>query len=293
MRVAVAIPGGKKDNECNMNCIFCFTNCGTRHRNEKNIDNETVRKFILEASKYAYKPELMNYYFVSEGEPTLNEELIDILSETSKLGGTMTIFSNLYNLTDEQIEAFKNIKNIFVCGKLYGIKPETNDYLTNTKGSYNKMMENIKKLIDAGLADEHRLGVQCVVTSYNYNEVFDIFKWARKNNIAPHIMLYRKQGLGERFPELAIKQEDLLKLYKECSKFDKLEYGLDWNEKLPLLVIGDCYVPGVNLYLTSNGDMTVCAGDSRSYGNYFENSIEDALKSDLYNDVIENYKKCP
>ena len=98
LRVAVAIPGGKKDNECNMNCIFCFTNCGTRHRNEKNIDNETVRKFILEASKYAYKPELMNYYFVSEGEPTLNEELIDILTETSKLGGTMTIFSNLYNL---------------------------------------------------------------------------------------------------------------------------------------------------------------------------------------------------
>ncbi len=293
LRVAVAIPGGEKNSECNMNCIFCFTHCGTRYRNKKNIDNEMVKRFIMEASQYAYKPELMNYYFVSEGEPTLNKELIDILSQTSKLGGTMTIFTNLYNITEEQITAFKNLKNLFVCGKLYGIKPETNDYLTNTKGSYNKMMENIKKLIDAGLAEEKRLGVQCVVTSYNYNEVFEIFKWARENKIAPHIMMYRKQGLGEQFPELEISQYDLLKLYKKCSEYDKINFGIDWKEKLPLLVIGDCYVPGVNLYLTSNGDMTVCAGDTRKYGNYFEDSIEDAMKSELYYDVKNNYKKCP
>jgi len=293
LRAAVAIPGGEKYDECNMKCIFCYTHCGTRHRNKQNIDNAMVRKFILEASKYAYKPELMNYYFVSEGEPTLNKELINILTDTSKLGGTMTIFTNLYELTDEQVNAFKNLKNLFVCGKLYGINPDTNDYLTNTKGSYNKMMENIQKLIDAGLADEGRLGVQCVVNSRNYDEVFAIFKWARKNKIAPHIMLYRKQGLGERFPELAISQEKLLNLYKKCAEYDKTELNINWDTKLPLLVIGDCSIPGINLYLTTNGDMTVCAGDTRSYGNYFKDSIEDAMKSELYSDIINNFKKCP
>ena len=293
LRVAVAIPGGEKNNECNMNCIFCFTGCGTRYREKKNVTNEIVRKFLAEASKYAYKPELMNYYFVSEGEPTLNKELVNILEETSKLGGTMTIFTNLYYITDEQIQAFKKIKNLFVCGKLYGMKPETNDYLTNTKGSYNKMMNNIQKLKENGLAQEKRLGIQCVVNSYNYDEVFDIFKWARKNEIVPHIMMYRKQGLGEKFPELAISQEKLLDLYKKCAEFDKKELNVEWKAKLPLLVIGDCSVPGVNLYLTTNGDITVCAGDTRKYGNYFETSIEEAMKSELYQDVKNNYKKCP
>lgn len=292
LRVAVAIPGGEQGNECNMKCIFCFTECGTRNRKKKNIDNQMVLNFIDEIQEYVYNPDIMNYYFVSEGEPTLNKNLIPILNKVSTYGGTMSIFSNLYELTDEQVEAFSKLKNLFVCGKMYGITEETNDFLTNTKGSYKKMMKNIQKLIDKGLAKEGRLGVQCVVTSYNYDEVFEIFKWARENNIAPHIMLYREQGLGKSYPNLSIPQEKLLELFKKCSEYDK-EHNIEWNAKLPLLVIGDCNVPGVNLYLTTNGDVHICAGDTRSFGNYFEDSVEKMMNSKLYNTIIEEYQKCP
>ncbi len=292
LRVAMAIPGGEKYHECNMNCIFCFTECGTRNQKWKNIDNETVLKFAEEVQPYVYDKDIMNYYFVSEGEPTLNKDLCKVLTKISSYGGTMTIFSNLYELTDEQIETFKNLKNLFVCGKMYGYRPETNDYLTNIKGSHKQMMENIKKLIDAGLAEEGRLGVQCVVTSTNCDEIFDIFKWARKHNIAPHIMLYREQGLGKKFPELAITQEKLRDIFKKCSEYDKAN-NIEWSAKLPLLVIGDCSVPGINLYLTTNGDVHVCAGDTRKYGNYFENTIEEMMNSDLYKEVLTGYKKCP
>lgn len=159
----MAIPSGEKGNECNMSCIFCFTECGTRNSKAKNIDEKMILKFVDEIQNYVYDPKIMNYYFVSEGEPTLNKNLTSVLRKVSTYGGTMTIFSNLYELSDEQITTFAELKNLFICGKLYGIKPETNDYLTNTKGSYNKMMENIQKLVDIGLADEGRLGIQCVV----------------------------------------------------------------------------------------------------------------------------------
>ena len=75
-------------------------------------------------------------------EETLNKNLVPVLNKVAEYGGTMSIFSNLYELTEEQIEAFTNLKNLFVCGKMYGICPQTNDYLTNTKGSFEKMMNS-------------------------------------------------------------------------------------------------------------------------------------------------------
>ena len=54
-----------------------------------------------------------------------------------------------------------------------------------------------------------------------------------------------------------------------------------------------CSVPGVNLYLTTNGDVHVCAGDTRKYGNDFENTVEEMMNSELYNNVVKEYKKCP
>lgn len=122
-----------------MRCIFCFTKCGTRFSKERCIDNRITIEFLKEASKFAYNKELMNYFLVSEGEPTLNPDLIPMLYEISSLGGTITIFSNLLELSSEIIDAFCDIKNLFVCGKLYGFSEETNDYLTGVPGSYLKM----------------------------------------------------------------------------------------------------------------------------------------------------------
>ena len=59
-----------------MKCIFCFTKCGTRNNQGKVIDNKTILNFIDEIQEYVYDKELMNYYFVSEGEPLLNTNLI-------------------------------------------------------------------------------------------------------------------------------------------------------------------------------------------------------------------------
>lgn len=293
LRASIAIPGGKDGAECNMKCVFCFTEGGSRHRNQKRVTNEIAIKFAQEASEFAYDKDLMNYFFVSEGEPTLNLGLETILDEIGKLGGTMTIFSNLYKLTDSQIDAFVKHKNLFVCGKMYGISAEVNDFLTNVPGSLEKMKNNLEILIKRGLSAEGRLGVQCVVTDKNYDEVYDLFVWARKNKIIPHLMMYREQGLGNKFPELTVSKKKLLDLWKKCAEYDRIHNNTIWESKLPLLGIGECKIPGINLYLVDNGDVHVCAGDIRSYGNYFEKTIKEMMDSELYRNVVDTFKGCP
>ena len=288
LRAAAAIPGGNPGAECNMRCIFCFTKCGTRFSNDKCIDNRTTIQFLKEASKYAYDKKLMNYFLVSEGEPTLNPELIPMLYEISSLGGTITLFSNLMELSSEVIQAFGDIKNLFVCGKMYGFTEETNDYLTGIAGSYLKMKENIGKLITKGLADEGRLGVQSVLTSRNIDECFDIFKWARRNKIVPHLMMFRKQGYGENMEELELPIERLNQFFVQCSEYDKEHYSYLWDEKLPLMIHGDCQIPGINIYLTNNGELKLCACDDSAVGNYFSDKLEDVLSSERFESAREN-----
>lgn len=290
LRAAAAIPGGPSKHECNLKCIFCFTNCGTRFSQGRTISNENVIDFLKDASRFAYDKNLFNYFLVSEGEPTLNPQLIPMLNEISSLGGTITIFSNLLELTDEIIDAFTNIKNLFVCGKMYGYKPETNDYLTGVNGSYKKMMSNIELLKERGLAEENRLGIQCVLTTYNIAEAFDIYKWARESNIVPHMMMFRKQGLGENHAELELPIFELKNFFEKCAEYDRAVWGFEWIPKLPLLVHGDCKIPGINIYLTNNGDLKMCACSDTPLGNFFETDLEPVLYSESFQKVRDQGK---
>ena len=288
LRIAVAIPGGMAEQPCNFKCRFCFTEYGTRFKGKNCVTNNTVRHFVKDASYYTYNDKYTNYFLVSEGEPTLNPELCPILEEISGLGGTITIFTNLYELSDELISTFKKIKNLFVCGKMYGINDITNDYLTQVSGSFKKMMHNIELLREAGLAAEGRLGVQCVITSYNYDQVFEIFKWCREKEIVPHIMMYRKQGFGELYPEYEVPTERIQELFERCSMYDREKYGYEWQAKLPMLVHGECEIPGINIYLTNDGSLRLCACDQQTLGHYPEESIKDVLESKRFKKAAEN-----
>ncbi|MCD7789584.1 MAG: radical SAM protein [Bacteroides thetaiotaomicron] len=288
LRAAVAIPGGQEGTECNLRCVFCFTECGTRFLGEDCIDNKTALDFLKKASRYAYDRELMNYFLVSEGEPTLNKEIVPMLKEISSLGGTVTIFSNLLVLTPEIVDAFRDIKNLFVCGKMYGYTAEVNDYLTGCPGSFERMQDNIELLLENGLADEGRLGVQCVLTSKNIGEAFDIFKWARSRKIVPHLMMFRKQGFGKDKDELEVPLTELRTFFEKCAKYDRDNMLYSWEPKLPLMVHGDCNIPGINIYLTNNGDLKLCACAETAIGNYYTDNFEDVLLCEAFEEARQN-----
>jgi MoaA/NifB/PqqE/SkfB family radical SAM enzyme len=293
LRASVAIPGGEPPNECNLRCIFCFTNRGKRHSEDKRITNEEIITFLSEAADFALDKDAMNYFFVSEGEPSLNKGLVNVLRETSKLGGTMTIFTNLYWLPDSLADEYSRIKNLFVCGKMYGATPETTDCLTGVAGSHEAMMANIRKLVERGLAQEGRLGVQCVVTSRNQHEIIEIFKWGREKNIVPHIMMYREQGLGANLPGLVVPISRLLAVFEECAAYDQKEFGYEWVAMPPMLGLGTCHIPGVNLYLVSSGEVQVCAGDTRVIGNHREQTVAEMMDSRLLGGLRRNFTECP
>jgi MoaA/NifB/PqqE/SkfB family radical SAM enzyme len=291
LRAAVAIKGGDSP-ECNLRCIFCFTKGGEIVPGVRKISNEEVVNFLKDCSEFAFDKNEMSYFLVSDAEPSLNKGLGDVIKIIKDLKGKITIFTNLFSLPDELTDLYLDTKNLFVCGKKYGVTASTNDYLTGVSGSYEVMERNIKKLVDAGLADEGRLGVQCVATTANREEILDLFKWGRTHKIIPHIMMYREQGRGINHRELALTEKELLDIFKKCAEYDLKQYGYKWTPSLPMLGIDKCYIPGVNLYLKSNGNVDVCAGDTRILGDYRKESVSEIINSPLFDELRTNFKGC-
>ncbi|MBU0766461.1 radical SAM protein [Patescibacteria group bacterium] len=294
LRASVAVPGGPSPRECNLKCIFCFTEGGTRNRSEEfDITNDDVLRFLHEASLHALDKDLMNYFFVSEGEPMLNEDFPNVLDETSKLGGSMTVFTNLYQLPADFIDAFRRNKNLFVCGKMYGTTKETTEYLTGVKGSHERMSMNIQRLVEAGLAEEGRLGVQTVITKRNIDEIVPIFRDCRRRNIVPHMMMYRPQGNWACDKDLDVPAGMLEEKFEELAEINRREFGYIWKPNPPMVGLGACYIPGANIYLLRNGNYSVCAGDTRVLGNIREHSIEDAINHPTYEEIRKLFTECP
>jgi MoaA/NifB/PqqE/SkfB family radical SAM enzyme len=292
LRISLAIKGGDLPKPCNLKCIFCFTERGSQSDIDNEVQNAEIIPFLKKASSFALDKNNLCYFIVSESEPSLNTGIITVLGNISKLGGYITIFTNLYVLSNDLIETYTSLKNIFVCGKMYGVNKKTTDYLTGVNGSHDVMMRNVLELERLGLAREGRLGVQCVVTSVNQNEILPLFKWCRSRDIIPHIMMYRSQGLGKTRKELIVPHDKLLEIFKRCADYDKEMYGYEWTPSLPMLGIETCYIPGVNIYLRGNGDIHVCAGDNRVIGNFRQNTLEEIINNPILEELRDNFKKC-
>lgn len=297
LRASIAIPGGNPPDECNLKCIFCFTDGGQRSRSTHALTSDEAVDVLKKASAYAYSPDSMNYFFCSEGEPTKNPKLPSILEETAKLGGTMTIFTNLLEIPDETMESFADNHNLFVCGKLYSLDPKKGDYLMgmrgNNAGAHKKIMENIRKLQRLGLATEGRLGVQCVVTSENADEIVDIFKWGRDNGIVPHVMPFRPQGRGAKTDYLEVPASQLKAIYQSCADYDKTANGYEWVADPPVMGYGKCVIPGNNIYVVTNGDVHICAGLEEVVGNVRTDSMEMIVHHPRMDHFRQNFSVCP
>ncbi len=132
-------------NNCNLHCTYCFEQSKENLMMTKEIAIDAVRKTYRPLS--GREPFTINFF---GGEPLLNwntiKAVIDYCNE-NKLKVRYGITTNLTILTDEMIEYFDN-ESIPVLVSIDGIKSVHDK---NRCNSFDTVIGNIKKLIDAGL----------------------------------------------------------------------------------------------------------------------------------------------
>ncbi len=85
---------------------------------------------------------------------------------------------------------------------------------------------------------------------------------------------------------------DIVRLFQECRRIDKEEFGIEHSAKMPYLGYGQTCTQYMGLYVTIKGDIFGCVGQSESYGNVKQRNLKDVWQERL--PLLQKYNGgCP
>jgi len=267
---------------CNLKCLFCFTNQGTRSSMELEKQQKTPELLNLKELKWMIDQSVdlgaKSVCLYGEGEPLLNKNLFfKLVSHINHHGLIPIVFTN-GTLVDRKTAKKLFNNNVSVVGKLYSLDPEINEYLTGNKNIYEyvnfgsaQVPSHIKHLVDVGYANSNRFALHTVITVKNYLEIPKIWFWEREQGIIPRVdFLYLPNE------KLDITEEQRKDLHRKIWSLDKelgYEYPLFFG---PHLGHRFCDTRA-SLFIDANGMARICAATYIFVGDARKESLKEIV----------------
>lgn len=254
---------------CNFSCYYCYAK---PLREQKDLKLEEIKHIIDRLDEIG-----VIFLELTGGEILSRKDFLDILKYINSKSFILSIFTNSSQLTDEIIEELKKSNIQQVSTSLLAPTKEKCDELTGVKGSFEKIIDGISKLRDAGfklninspltaqnieMLDEYReleksLGVQ-IGTSLNLCATFNGYEEVKKYALT----LNHVQKLREFYPSMVGNEN--IRIDNICSAL-KSKFAID-----------------------SCGNMLPCLKYRVNLGNILKNDIMEIWNSAL---SLETYKK--
>jgi len=255
---------------CNLRCIYCYAESGIPMANELTIDE--IYRVIDEAVELGARKIII----LGGGEPTLYKDLFKVIDYILEKKVKVDIFTNGMLVTPEMARAFYE-REVSVVIKMNSRDPEVQDLLAGHKGAFEAIQKGLKTLRAAGYpSKDHTLGIETIVCRHNYDELADLWLWARKQGIIPYIEMMTLQGRATDHPELEVPISEIKTLFEELARIDAEEFGNLWTPHPPLAA-SQCARHEYSCTVTAIGDVQPCPGVSVSAGNIRDNSLAKIL----------------
>lgn len=292
---------------CNLACPDCYVGEKGLIGNELTIEE---RKRVLDEAKELGARTLR---IAGEGEPLLDKSFWETINyATQELGMDAFFFTNGTKINEKIATRIYENPRLTAVLKFSG-SPATMEYLTGNKGKFRKenfiehdgilIPKYVKQMIDVGMnqPDEQgnsRLGIEFLVRKSNYGFAFEIFRWARRNNIIPYFEQNLEAGCANAWSSYSrerVDDKDAFALSQRLCEIDKNEFGFIWKPSIPYLVGGICEseLSGCkkftyNLVVASNGEMNPCYATKFSLGNIRKNSLREGLTHPIRKKLLRN-----
>ena len=149
---------------CNLDCFFCYNDLGLRG---KPLTFEQYADFLRDLAA-------MNVLSVtlSGGEPLAHPDFFRIGSLARELGFVVRVKSNGHALRGELAQRLRDEVDPFLVEvSLHGATAETHDRQTRVAGSFTRLLENLRAMLDLGL----RIKVNTTLTAWNENETAGMY----------------------------------------------------------------------------------------------------------------------
>lgn len=265
---------------CDLNCVYCVTKSGKAVEGELNLEE---RKDLLRQAKDLG---CKMVHIAARGEPTVDPLFQEQLETIHNLDMIPVIYTHGANLTQEWVDIlWENGASIML--KIHSMKPELQDFFAAKKGYTEKRKQGIQKLFKKGFNQNYegqtRLGADILVMKKNYDEIEEIYRWCRDNNIFPLVkpLMCNEKGASPFVLEnLYLPPLEVKKLYERLAYIDKTEYGYEWEPMPPYAGI-NCNYFYYHLCITIMGDVWPCIGvPHMEIGNIRNKSLKECWNSE-------------
>lgn len=147
-------------HNCPLKCKHCYLNAGTG----VNINPNTVIRLLDECVDM----EIDNVQFTG-GEPMVHPHFFNLLDEAMKRGITVNLYTSGYINNDNilrELKRYSNSSKLVVQVSIDGLE-KTHDDFRGMKGSFEKSMDFVKKVIDLGI----KTSIGTCISNQSYEEI--------------------------------------------------------------------------------------------------------------------------
>jgi len=158
---------------CNLKCLHCYLGDQTEIKKNQDIELGTTqwKGIIDEITEVGCL-----YLLITGGEPLVRRDFKQIYIHAKTRGLLVTVFTNGTLISEDILELFDRVTPKVVEVSLYGATAETYERITGVKGSYEKCLQAITKLID------HKVNVRLktILMNLNRDEFFAMENMAKE-----------------------------------------------------------------------------------------------------------------
>lgn len=272
---------------CDLRCIYCYAASGVA------LAKELTLAEIFSVIDQTVALGAKKIIVLGGGEPLIYPHLFKVLEYIRDKDLIIDLFTNGQTLGADIAERLFKLK-VGVVLKMNSRDPGVQDFLGGRRGTLEAIEKGLEALRNAGYpSEECSLGIETIICRQNYDELPDLWRWARLEGISPYVEAMTMQGRASEHKELEVSPAEIKTLFEELARIDRDEFLCNW-EPHPPLAASHCARHEYSCTVTSVGDVQPCPGVNVAVGNIRENSLADVLHespviSDL-RDVRNNIK---
>lgn len=254
------------NSECNSGCLMCYAT--------KYVDpNDTP--LTPDEMKSVWKDCEKQGAFISileGGEPTLRDDLDEIITAMHPERNIVVIVSNSLSLNAERIQHYKELGVTVLHLSLNSTDRNENDRIRGAKGHFDQVMRCVTWARKAGLD----VYFSAMLTHSNKEEFLNILKLARRMGVGVSGALVVTQGRYEDELRERLTEEDRHWLTAEVLKEYSDVLRFDWNTNLSGKY--ECPAGREKISISIYGEVMACVCNHLSFGNIRKEPAADILR---------------
>lgn len=265
-------------NVCPWNCAFCFTE-DPKNPSKRRLSNEMNLEQRLRLIGEAADLGARTINFVGAGEPTIDPDFWTLIQEMNR----RNIQPIIYTEGTLRLLQVDFASRLFDSGATVVLKVNSlvNEEYQNAIVRGNGRNKNasmytarrnqvIDLLLKLGFADSNptRLAFDTILTCQNAEEVYDIHRFARQNNIFVLFVGYLPSGRSSDGISDALSRSEQFHIFDQLAQIDKREFDLTHASIYPYAGGVPCSIRGTGLFIKITGSVFDCPGELISLGNF-------------------------